>query len=121
MCRRIRRRRRPGGDPAHQRLVGQFQSRFVVEYAIYSAGLWGEIHPGLPVTMSFDGAQPRQTLTLPDVEALFLEIPRRSVCHVTVGHEQEIVHGLEDDRKSFVTDRIPSRHLFEPYSGRDIS
>jgi hypothetical protein len=64
-----------GGDPAHQRLVGQFQSRFVVEYAIYSAGLWEEIHPGLPVTMSFDGAQARQTFTLPDVEALFRDTP----------------------------------------------
>ena len=54
-----------GDDPARQRLLGEFQSRYVVEYAIYSAGLWQEIHPGLPVTMSFDGAQARQTFTLP--------------------------------------------------------
>jgi hypothetical protein len=64
-----------GSDPTRQRLVGQFQSWFVVEYAVYSAGLWEEIHPGLPVTMSFDGAQARQTFTLPDVEALFRDTP----------------------------------------------
>jgi hypothetical protein len=64
-----------GDDPARQRLLGEFQSRYVVEYAIYSAGLWQEIHPGLPVTMSFDGAQARQTFTLPDVEALFRDTP----------------------------------------------
>lgn len=64
-----------GDDPARQRLLGEFQSRYVVEYAIYSAGLWSELQPGLPVTMSFDGAQARQTLTLPDVEALFRDTP----------------------------------------------
>jgi hypothetical protein len=64
-----------GDDPARQRLLGAFQSRYVVEYAIYSAGLWQALHPGLPVTMSFDGAQARQTFTLPDVEALFRDTP----------------------------------------------
>jgi hypothetical protein len=64
-----------GSDPARQRLLGQFQSRYVVEYAAYSAGLWEEIHPGLPVTMSFDGAQARKAFTLPDVEALFRDTP----------------------------------------------
>jgi hypothetical protein len=64
-----------GDDPAHQRLLGEFQSRYVVEYAVYSAELWRAIHPGLPVTMSFDGAQARQTFTLPDVEALFRDTP----------------------------------------------
>jgi hypothetical protein len=64
-----------GDDPARQRLLGEFQSRYVVEYAVYSAGLWQAIHPGLPVTMSFDGAQARQTFTLPDVEALFRDTP----------------------------------------------
>ncbi len=62
-------------DPARQRLLGAFQSRYVVEYAAWSAGLWAELHPGLPVTMSFDGAQARQTFTLPDVEALFRDTP----------------------------------------------
>jgi hypothetical protein len=47
----------------------------VVEYAANSAGLWGDIHPGLPVTMSFDGAQARLAFTLPDVEALFRDTP----------------------------------------------
>jgi len=64
-----------GDDPARQRLLGAFQSRYVVEYANYSAGLWQALHPSLPVTMSFDGAQARQTLTLPDVEALFRDTP----------------------------------------------
>jgi hypothetical protein len=64
-----------GDDPQRQRQLGAFQSRYVVDYAIYSASLWQEIHPGLPVTMSFDGAQARQTLTLPDVEALFRDTP----------------------------------------------
>jgi hypothetical protein len=64
-----------GDDMSRQRLLGQFQSRYVVEYAILSAGLWQEIHPGLPVTMSFDGAQARQTFTLPDLEALFRDTP----------------------------------------------
>ncbi|MGQ9598070.1 MAG: hypothetical protein ACUVWZ_01505 [Anaerolineae bacterium] len=58
-----------------RRLVGEFQSRYIVEYAIFSAQLWHEIHPGLPITMSFDGAQARQTFTLPDVEALFRDTP----------------------------------------------
>jgi hypothetical protein len=64
-----------GSDPRRETLLGAFQSRYVVEYATYSAGLWQEIHPGLPVTMSFDGAQARKTFTLPDVEALFRDTP----------------------------------------------
>jgi hypothetical protein len=68
-----------GSDPARLRLLGEFQSRYVVEYAVYSAGLWAEIHPGLPVTMSFDGAQARQTFTMPDVEALFRDTPSNFV------------------------------------------
>jgi len=68
-----------GDDPARQQLLGQFQSRYVVEYAIYSAALWDQIHPGLPVTMSFDGAQARQTFTMPDVEALFRDTPSNFV------------------------------------------
>ena len=68
-----------GNDPARQRLLGEFQSRYVVEYAVYSARLWAEIHPGLAVTISFDGAQARQTFTLPDVEALFRDTPSNFV------------------------------------------
>jgi hypothetical protein len=64
-----------GADPVRQRLLGEFQSRYIVEYAIYSAELWQEIHPSLPVTMSFDGAQARKAFTLPDVEALFRDTP----------------------------------------------
>jgi hypothetical protein len=68
-----------GDDPARQRLLGAFQSRYVVEYAIYSARLWDTIHPGLAVTMSFDGAHARRTLTFPDVEALFRDTPSNFV------------------------------------------
>lgn len=68
-----------GSDPARQRQLGEFQSRYVVEYAAYSADLWDRIHPGLPVTMSFDGSQARKTFTLPDVEALFRDTPAHFV------------------------------------------
>ncbi len=68
-----------GTDPARQRLLGEFQSQYVAEYAAWSAALWQEIHPGLPVTMSFDGAQARSTFTLPDVEALFRDTPANFV------------------------------------------
>ncbi|MGC9332914.1 MAG: hypothetical protein ACP5JJ_02115 [Anaerolineae bacterium] len=64
-----------GDDLSRQALVGAFQSRYVVEYAIYSAHLWDTLRPGLPVTMSFDGAQARKTWTMPDVEALFRDTP----------------------------------------------
>jgi hypothetical protein len=67
------------GDPQRQRLLGAFQSHYVVEYAAFSARLWQEIHPGLPVTMSFDGAQARATLTMPDVESLFRDTPQNLV------------------------------------------
>ncbi|MBN1135158.1 MAG: hypothetical protein JXM73_01140 [Anaerolineae bacterium] len=68
-----------GDDPQRQRLLGEFQSRYVVEYAAFSAGLWRDIHPDLPVTMSFDGAQARLAFTLPDVEALFRDTPSNFV------------------------------------------
>jgi hypothetical protein len=68
-----------GDDPARRQLLGAFESRYVVEYATYSAGFWQALHPGLPVTMSFDGAQARQTLTMPDVEALFRDTPANFV------------------------------------------
>ncbi len=64
-----------GDDPDRQRKMGEFQSRYVVEYASYSAEQWLAIHPELPVTMSFDGGQARSTFTMPDVEALFREPP----------------------------------------------
>jgi len=68
-----------GDDLERLRLLGAFQSGMVAEYAAWSAALWHEIHPGLPVTMSFDGAQARRTYTLPDVEALFRDTPENFV------------------------------------------
>jgi hypothetical protein len=68
-----------GGDPLRQRLLGEFQSRYVVNFAVWTAELWHGIRPGLPVTMSFDGAQARMTYSLPDVEALFRDTPENFV------------------------------------------
>ena len=68
-----------GDDPQRRRQLGEFQSRYVAEYAAFSAGLWRDIHPDLPVTMSFDGAQARLAFALPDVEALFRDTPSNFV------------------------------------------
>lgn len=68
-----------GESPERQRLLGAFQSRYVVEYAAFSAELWQKIHPGLPVTMSFDGGQARRAFALPDLEALFRDTPSNLV------------------------------------------
>jgi len=64
-----------GDSLERQQLLGAFQSNYVVEYAAFSASLWQEIHPGLTVTMSFDGGQARRALALPDAEALFRDTP----------------------------------------------
>lgn len=68
-----------GDDLERLRFLGAFQSGMVADYAAWSAALWHQIHPGLPVTMSFDGAQARRTYTLPDVEALFRDTPENFV------------------------------------------
>lgn len=68
-----------GELPERQRLLGLFQSRYVVEYSAFSARLWQEIHPGLPVTISFDGGQARNAFAMPDVEALFRDTPANLV------------------------------------------
>ena len=64
-----------GDIPDRQRALGEFQSRYVVEYASYSAQLWLGLNPSLPVTMSFDGGQARSSMAMPDVEALFRDTP----------------------------------------------
>jgi hypothetical protein len=68
-----------GESSDRQRLLGAFQSQYIVEYATFSARLWQTIHPGLPVTMSFDGGQARKAFALPDVEALFRDTPSNLV------------------------------------------
>ena len=55
--------------------LGAFQDRVVVDYAIWSAQQWAELAPGLPITLSFDGAQARWSYHLPDLEALFRDTP----------------------------------------------
>jgi hypothetical protein len=59
--------------------VGAFQDRVILDYAIWSAEQWQELAPGLPVTMSFCGAQGRWSYHLPDVEALFRDTPENFV------------------------------------------
>ncbi|MFC2023591.1 hypothetical protein ACFLT5_02510 [Chloroflexota bacterium] len=68
-----------GANPERQRQLGEFQSRYVVQYAIESSNMWHSIHPGLPVTMSFDGGQARKAFAMPDVEALFRDTPSNFV------------------------------------------
>jgi hypothetical protein len=64
-----------GSDVERQQQLGAFQSGYVVQYASESAKMWQGIHPGLPVTMSFDGGQARKSFAMPDVEALFRDTP----------------------------------------------
>jgi hypothetical protein len=64
-----------GDSLERQRLLGAFQSQYIVEYATFGAQLWQTIHPGLPVTISFDGGQARQSFAMPDIEALFRDTP----------------------------------------------
>lgn len=59
--------------------LGAFQDRVIVDYAIWSAAQWQELAPGLPVTMSFCGAQGRWSYHLPDIEALFRDTPENFV------------------------------------------
>ena len=68
-----------GESPERQQLLGAFQSQYIVEYATFGARLWQTIHPGLLVTMSFDGGQARKAFALPDVEALFRDTPSNLV------------------------------------------
>ena len=64
-----------GDDPARQIELGRFQSDQIVEYATWAANQWAELQPGLPTTMSFEGATARIHLHLPHVEALFARTP----------------------------------------------
>jgi hypothetical protein len=64
-----------GTDPERQTRLGEFQSRYIVDYATWSAQQWAELEPGLPVTMSFEGATLRVHLQLPHLESLFARTP----------------------------------------------
>jgi hypothetical protein len=59
--------------------LGEFQSGVVVDYMKLTAGMWNELAPGLPVTMSFDGGAMRADGGLPTVEALFRNAPANFV------------------------------------------
>lgn len=55
--------------------VGEFQSRYVVEYARWSADGWHKLYPHIPTTMSFCGHHGREENHMPDVVALFSDTP----------------------------------------------
>jgi hypothetical protein len=55
--------------------LGRFQDEMVVEYAAWSAEQWQTLVPGLPVTISFCGAQGRWSYRMPNVEAIFRATP----------------------------------------------
>lgn len=64
------------GSVEQQRLLGIFQSDYVVQYAKMSAELWEKICPGIPSTMSFCGHHGRDENTLPSVPELFRNTPK---------------------------------------------
>lgn len=64
-----------GTDPERLTRLGEFQSRYIVDYATWSAQQWAELEPDLPVTMSFEGATLRVHLQLPHLESLFARTP----------------------------------------------
>lgn len=55
--------------------LGAFQDQVMVDFAIWSARQWQTLMPGMPVTISFCGAQGRWSYHLPHIEALFRETP----------------------------------------------
>lgn len=68
-----------GTDPERVLRLGEFQSRYIVEYAIWSAQQWAELAPDLAVTMSFEGATLRVHMQLPHLESLFSRTPANFV------------------------------------------
>lgn len=55
--------------------VGEYQSRYIVEYARWSAECWHALYPHIPTTMSFCGYHGREENHLPDIVALFSDTP----------------------------------------------
>ncbi len=64
-----------GNDPERQRLLGAFQSDYIVEYARWSAEAWGAVCPDVPCTMTFCGWHGRLGNTFPTVPKLFMDTP----------------------------------------------
>lgn len=62
-----------GGD--YVKKLGEFQSRYIVEYARWSAETWHNMYPEIPTTMSFCGHHGREENHMPDVVALFEDTP----------------------------------------------
>jgi len=57
------------------RKLGEFQSRYIVDYACWSAERWHELYPAIPTTMSFCGHHGREENHMPDISALFKDTP----------------------------------------------
>jgi hypothetical protein len=67
--------REVGADRERLQALGAFQTRYIVEYAIWSANLWQVIAPGVRTTMSFCGHLARYAHFLPEIEPLFSDTP----------------------------------------------
>ncbi len=63
------------GGAQEQRLLGHFQSNYIVEYARWSAQVWHSQCPDIPSTMSFCGHHAREENIMPSVPALFTDTP----------------------------------------------
>jgi len=61
--------------PESLRQLGRFQSRYIVEYARWSAEAWHSVCPDIPSTMSFCGHHGREENTMPSVPGVFRDTP----------------------------------------------
>lgn len=61
--------------PYGEKLVGKFQSLYIVNYATWSAQQWHALCPSIPSTMSFCGHHAREENHMPDVVAVFSNTP----------------------------------------------
>lgn len=64
-----------GEYPENQRLLGEFQSDVIVDYARWSADAWHQVCPEIPSTMSFCGFHGREENFMPTVVNLFRKTP----------------------------------------------
>jgi hypothetical protein len=64
-----------GVDQRRVAELGEFQSRVMVDFAVWAAQQWLAIDPGMPVTMSFDGAPGRHHHQAPAIDDIFRDTP----------------------------------------------
>lgn len=63
------------GTDEQKRLLGNFQTNYIVEYAKWSAEAWHKVCPDIPSTMSFCGHHGRDENLMPSIPALFKDTP----------------------------------------------